>query len=254
MTLAMHAKLNRPEGRKRRNPGRPSADAQPALSGEAIFAKGLQLCRRVPLQELSVVRMARELEVTPALIHYYLGGREALTSGVMNAYYRELAEALPPQSGDWRADVAAVMRVIYDKQVKYAGIATYVMTHNRYRLFQDVEPGETDYGVVYFDRLAGCVRQAGMNASTTAMFVHLLLQHVLASAYQESSHQLPGDHHAFLVSRLSRIDAGERPNLHYLLDAFASLKGEAAFEAGLELLLEGMAASVPARRKRSARR
>ena len=184
----MHAKLNRPGGRKRRNPGRPAANAQhAALSKESIVAKGLELCRGVALQELSVVRMARELGVTPALIHYYLGGREALTSGVMNAYYRELAEALPQPSSDWQADVAAVMRMIYDKQVKYAGIAAYVMTHNRYRLFQEVAPGETDYGVVYFDRLSGRVRQAGLNASSTAMFVHLLLQHVLASAYQQTS-------------------------------------------------------------------
>ena len=84
--------------RKRRAPGRPSADAQPALTKESIFAKGLELCRRMPLQELSVVRMAHELGVPPALIHYYLGGRGALTSGVMNAYYRELAFITPEVS------------------------------------------------------------------------------------------------------------------------------------------------------------
>jgi len=251
----MHAKLNRPGGRKRRNPGRPAANAQhAALSKESIVAKGLELCRGVALQELSVVRMARELGVTPALIHYYLGGREALTSGVMNAYYRELAEALPQPSSDWQADVAAVMRMIYDKQVKYAGIAAYVMTHNRYRLFQEVAPGETDYGVVYFDRLSGRVRQAGLNASSTAMFVHLLLQHVLASAYQQTSRQLPGEHHAFLLSRLEHVDARERPDLHFVLEAFSSLDGGAAFEAGLALLLDGIAAARTTRREKRTRR
>src|SRR5260221_6798003 len=240
--------------RKGRAPGRPSADAEPALTKESIFAKGLALCRRTALQELSVVRMARELGVTPALIHYYLGGRGALTSGVMNAYYRELAEALPQHTGDWQSDVAAVMRVIYDKQVKYGGIAAYVMTHNRYRLFQDVEPGEPDYGVVYFDRLAGCVRQAGMDAPTTAMFVHLLLQHVLASAYQQTSRQVPGDHHAFLLSRLGRVDPRERPNLHFVLAEFSSLDGGAAFEAGLALLLDGIEARLTRREKKTARR
>jgi len=241
--------------RKRRAPGRPSADAQPALTKESILAKGLELCRRTPLQELSVVRIARELGVTPALIHYYLGGREALTSGVMNRYYRQLAEALPQQTGEWQSDVAAVMRVIYDKQVKYGGIAAYVMTHNRYRLFQDVAPGEPDYGVVYFDRLAGCVRQAEMDASNTAMFVHLLLQHVLASAYQQTSRQVPGEHHAFLLARLERVDPRERPNLHFMLEEFSSLDGGAAFEAGLALLLDGIeAARLTRREKKTARR
>lgn len=251
----MHAKLNRLGGRKRRNPGRPAADAQPALSKEAIFAKGLALCRRMPLQELSIVRVARELGVTPALIHYYLGGRHALTSGVMNAYYGELAAALPALTGDWQADVAAALRTIYEKDVKYGGVVAYVMSHNRYRLFQDVEEGETDYGIVFFDRLSACVRQAGMDASTTAMFVHLLLQHVLASSYQQTSRQLPGDHHAFLVSRLNRVDPRERPNLHFMLEAFSSLDGGAAFEAGLALLIEGMAAARrPLRQTKTTRR
>jgi AcrR family transcriptional regulator len=255
MRLDMPAKMTRPGGRKRRAPGRPSADTQAALSKELIVAKGLELCRGIPLQDLSIVRMARELGVTPALIHYYLGGREALTSGVMNAYYRELVEALPGRTGDWQGDVAAVLRTIYEKDVKYGGIVAYVMSHNRYRLFQDVEQGETDYGVVFFDRLAACVRQAGLDPSSSSMFVHLLLQHVLASAYQHTSHQLPGDHHAFLLSRLGRVDARERPDLHFMLEAFSSLDGAAAFEAGLALLIDGMAAArVPLRQKKTARR
>jgi AcrR family transcriptional regulator len=247
----MDAKLNRPGGRKHRNPGRPAADAKHTpLSKEFIVAKGLELCRRIPLQEVSIVRVARELSVTPALLHYYLGGREALTSGVMNAYYRELTQALPVQTGDWKSDIAAVMRTIYQKDVNYGGIVAYVMSHNRYRLFQDVEADETDYGILFFDRLTACVRQAGLNASRTAMFVHLLLQHVLASAYQQTSHQLPGDHHAFLLSRLNHVDTRERPNVHFVLEAFSGLNGDAAFEAGLDLLIEGMAGAADHRRGR----
>jgi AcrR family transcriptional regulator len=248
----MRAKMDRPGTRKRRAPGRPTANAQAALSKELIFAKGLELCQRVPLQDLSIVRIARELGVTPALIHYYLGGgRHALTSGVMNAYYRELADALPSLTGDWQADITPALRTLYEKDVKYGGVVAYVMSHNRYRLFQDVEEGEADYGIVFFDRLSGCVRQAGMDAPSTAMFVHLLLQHVLASSYQQTSRQLPGDHHAFLLSRLNRVDPRERPDLHFMLEAFSSLDGGAAFEAGLRLLIEGMAsARLPLRRRR----
>ena len=237
--------------RKRRAPGRPSGATQAALSKDLIITNALDLCRRIPLQDLSIVRMARELGVTPALIHYYVGGRDALTTGVMNAYYREVVGALPAQTGNWQTDVGAAMRSIYDNDVKYGGIVAYVMSHNRYRVFQDVEDGETDYGVAFFDRVAACVRQAGMDAPSTAMFLHLLLQHVLASAYQQSSHQLPGDHHAFLLSRLQQLDPRERPNIHFVLKPFSSLDGDAAFDAGLGLLIEGMAsARLPVRHKR----
>jgi hypothetical protein len=79
------------------------------------------------------------------------------------------------------------------------------------------------------------------------MFTRLLLQHLLASAYQQTSRQLPGDHHDFLIERLQTQDERERPNLHFVLDSFARLSGDQAFEAGLAVLIHGIeyAASVP---------
>jgi AcrR family transcriptional regulator len=231
------ATASRSKGRTR---GRPPAASKIAISKQLVMDAALRLCEGDPLQEISIVRMAREFGVTPALIHYYVGGRDALTSGVMNRAFREIVSHFPSQTGDWRADVAAVMRTFYREQVKRPGIASYVMSHNRYRLIQDVAEGETDYGILFFDRVVSSVRQSGLDAGKTAMFTHLLLQHVLASAHQQSSHQLPGDHHNFLVSRLRRIDLRERPNVHFVLQSFSALTGDQAFEAGLELLVEGI--------------
>ena len=62
------------------------------------------------------------------------------------------------------------------------------------------------------------------------------------------------DHHAFLLSRLEHVDARERPDLHFVLEAFSSLDGGAAFEAGLALLLDGIAAARTTRREKRTRR
>lgn len=249
----MSAKTNRPQAKRRfpaaarskagaksRGPGRPPAAKRLIISKQLVLDAALSLCKSEPLQDISIVRMAREFGVTPGLIHYYIDGRNALTSGVMNRAFRETVSQFRPLTGDWRADVVAAMRTFYSEQVKYPGIASYVMSHNRYRLLQDVEAGETDYGILFFDRVVACVRQSGLNAARTAMFTHLLLQHVLASAHQQTSHQLPGDHHSFLVSRLRRLDLRERPNVHFVLQSFSALTGDQAFEAGLELVVEGI--------------
>ena len=233
-----------------RTPGRPPAASKVAISKQLVLDAALHLCQTEQLQDISIVRMAREFGVTPALIHYYVGGRDALTSGVMNRAFREIVSHFPSHTGDWRADVAAVMRTFYREQVKHPGIAAYVMSHNRYRLIQDVAQGETDYGILFFDRVVSCVRQSGLDASRTAMFTHLILQHVLASAHQQTSHQLPGDHHNFLVSRLRRLDLRERPNVHFVLQSFSELTGDQAFEASLEVLVQGIQVEIELRAPR----
>ena len=108
------------------------------LDRPTILSVSLQLTKTVPLSELSVVRVARELGVTPGLIHYYLGGRDGLTSGVMNAFYREAVESWPSEAKDWRQNLEVVANAVYRFYLRYPGIVVYVASHNRYRLVQDV--------------------------------------------------------------------------------------------------------------------
>ena len=250
------------EGKARpakRGPGRPATRGNNALSKRDIIQCALELCRHEPLQAVSIVRVANELGVTPALIHYYVGGRDHLTSGVMNSYYEALVEQLPAQTTEWRADVTAVFDTIYAHYIRFSGVVAYVMSHNRFRLFQLVGPGERDHGAAFFERVIGAVRMAGLSPQRTAMYSHLLLQHVLSSAFQQTSHQLPEDHQAFLVSRLRKLDTSETPNTHFVLESFAALRGDEAFRTGLALITDAMGREVgvrtaPPRKRRTAER
>ena len=88
-----------------RGAGRPAGASSRLLDRQTVLAVAFSLTKTVSVSDLSIVRVARELGVTPALIHYYLagGGRDALTSGVMNAFYREVVALWPPETGGWRA-------------------------------------------------------------------------------------------------------------------------------------------------------
>jgi hypothetical protein len=69
---------------------------------------------------------------------------------------------------------------------------------------------------------------------------HLLLQHVLSSAYQQASRQLPEDHQDFLVSRLQKLKPSDAPNTFFILESFAALGGHDAFRAGLDIVADAI--------------
>src|SRR4051812_26675417 len=79
-----------PAPRKRGRPPKAaaaSAETGGVLTREQILEKATELAKHEPLGEISMVGLARELGVTPALIHYYIGSRDDLISGVANRYF-----------------------------------------------------------------------------------------------------------------------------------------------------------------------
>jgi AcrR family transcriptional regulator len=226
--------------RAKRKPGRPAARENGSTSKADVIRCALELCRNEPLQNVSIVRVASEMNVTPALIHYYVGGRDRLTSGVMNLFYESLVVDLPPPVADWRADMTGVFNTLYQGYIRYGGVVAYVMSHNRFRLYQLVENDETDYGARFFERVVASVRGAGLSAQRTAMYTHLLLQHLLSSAYQQASRQLPENHQEYLVARGRKLDAKSSPNTQFVLESFATLRGDDAFGAGLAIIADAI--------------
>ena len=207
-----------------------------------------------PLGELSMVGLAREFGVTPALIHYYVGSRDDVISGVVNRYFKERVERLAALSGDWKADLDAHARTTFDLMIEYGGVLRYVMSHNRFRLFQQVAPGETDYGLLYFDRYAEIFHSGGFTAEQAALGYHLLSQYVMAAAYAQVGRQLPGQHEKYILSRIKSRPAAQFPGAHYIAGPFSRLDSATAFDTRLAILLDGFAAWFGAKSRRSAQK
>lgn len=229
-----------------RSRGRPSGVGSRLLDRGTIVALALQLTKSVPLSEVSIVRMAREMGVTPALIHYYLGegndgARGTLTSGVMNAFYREMVEQWPAAADDWQHSLEVIAHAVYRIYLRYPGVAMYLATHNRYMVVQDVREGETDYGLVHFENYMAAVRRAGFNAERTGIYTHLLAMFVASSAHATVTHRWPGQHSKFLMEKLSALDEAEFPATHYVLDGFAHMNAAEAFAIGLGLWIQSLA-------------
>jgi len=232
-----------PAPRKRGRPPKAAAAATDSggsvLTREQILEKATELAKVEPLGEISMVGLARELGVTPALIHYYVGSRDDLISGVANRYFQARLESLQPLTGRWDEDLFQEAMQTFRMSVEYGGVLRYMMSHNRFRLFQQVAEGEADYGVRYLDRLAGIFRSGGFTPQQAAVGYHLLSLYVMSSAYSEVSRQLPGFHTQYIRGQIEAHPPQELPHARFFLDDFAALDSATAFPAGLRLLIDG---------------
>lgn len=231
------AVVKKPRGRPRKPNVHTDANG---LTRESIIQKAAQLAQTESLDEISMVRVAREFGVVPGLIHYYVGNRDELLSGVINQYFRERIAKMPLPSGDWRRDMRDMARASMQSMMKYSGIAGYIATHNRFRLFQMVAPGETDYGLEFFNRVADLMRCGGLPPKAAAMGYHLLMQFIVSSAVSEISGLSPGRHEAFIRGKLAGLDDTRYPGALYIAEDFARLDADETFERGLEMLLDGI--------------
>lgn len=216
--------------------------AEPTVSREAILQHAIQLTKTTPLDQISMVQLAKDFGVAPGLIHYYLGGRDNLVSGILNHYYRERMTKMPALTGDWRTDVRAIAYTSFDVATANPGVSVYVASHNRFRLFQQVAPDETDYGLAYFNHVTTAIMQGGFSAEQVALAYHLIAQFLVSSTMAESARQLPAHHQGFILKKLEALPAQSYPGAHYVRSAFASLASDTAFEAGLRILLDGIQA------------
>jgi AcrR family transcriptional regulator len=227
--------------------------AEPMLSRTTILQHAIELTKTIPLDQISMVQLAKDFGVAPGLIHYYLGGRDQLVTGVLNDYYRQRTLRLQALTGDWRADVERIARLSFQVAIENPGVSNYVASHNRYRLFQDVQPGETDYGLEFFNRMTSAIMQGDFSAEQVALAYHLLAQYLVSASMAEASRQLPAYHQAFIQNKLDAVSAEQYPGARFVSKAFSKLSSDTAFEEGLRITLDGIEAwprnAKPARKK-----
>lgn len=235
---------------------RPKGDGSggPELSRDTVIQCAVTLAQSESIEEISIARLARELGVATGLIHYYIGNRGDLLSTVINTAIKDRLASLPPLVGDWRVDLLGVARSSLESYARWPGLANYIATQNRFRLFQRVQPGETDYGLAYFDHVGRIFQQGGFTQSQAALAYHLLMLFVTSMAAESAQHQAPAEHKDFILGYLSGFDRDSIPGASYIAGSFTELDNATTFDGGMQLLLTGfqdwLASNAPQRAQR----
>lgn len=204
----------------------------------------MQLAQSESVEAITIARLARELGVTTSLIHYFVVNRDELLSAVFNRVLKLRTEAYQPLTGQWREDLEAQLLQTHQSQLHWKGITTYVATHNRYRLFQRVEPGDVDYGLVFFDRIGRILKSAELSQRHAALAYHLIMLFMTSVASAHVNRQEPVAHQTYLREHLDLFPSDSFEGAHFLMPEFSRISTSTTFEEGLRLLLDGISAWI----------
>ncbi|WGM45919.1 hypothetical protein KOAAANKH_00784 [Brevundimonas sp. NIBR10] len=221
-----------------RRRGRPLIADQTSLTKMDVFERGLQIARTTALQDITITEIARALDVTPAMIHYLITSREGLISGVMNAFYQRLSVDWPEPAGNWREHLVAVSHHVRRYYVEYRGVVLYIGAHNRHRVVQQVEVGETDYGLVFLDRLFQAAMRMRLDAHHTVLFCETLIEFLSAQARAAIVTRLPRAHEPFLRGVFDKLDPEAYPGIAFASDELFQTDHETLFEQGLSMMMD----------------
>lgn len=125
---------------------------------------------------------------------------------------------------------------------RWPGLATYILTENKFRLFPRVKPGENNYGLAYFDHMGRILMSMGVPGAMGAMgamIYHLLPLFVTVIAAEKENRQPPQTHGDFMSGHLARFADDSYPGAAFFAAPFVALSSPDPYETGVALLLDG---------------
>ncbi len=248
MTVRKKATANAKPGRAKtvksapapRRPGRPPANEPERANRASIMRAGLKLTKSVALQDLSIVGLARSMDITPALVHYYLGSREQLTSGIINLFYKGAVRKWPEQTGNWHHDVVSVSEHLYGHLLAYPGIAAYLVQKNEFRVVQATEGDDTDFGLQLLELFIGTIRSVGLSAERTSIYTHMMREFLFSTAHRTTCELFPSQQREELEKTIAKLSPEKWPNVTFPQESLLEIDGDRVFHEGIELFLLGM--------------
>ena len=191
-----------------------------------VVAKAVAILDTYGIADLTMRRLARELDVTPGALYWHFANKQELLGAVADTV---LAPALrAPEDQQWQARIAAVSRRLRDALLSHTDGAELVSA--------TLATGQSDALRAVLVLLADACVDAGVPPAQAELAARTIVYYVLGFTADEQS-------------RLQWDAAGALPDDQSLLHADAA--PGARFDFGLSLLVDGL--SVQARRSVNAR-
>lgn len=216
--------------------GRTGAARAP-LSRERVLADAIAVADRDGLAALTIRSLATELGVKPMSVYHHVPGKEAILDGIVDAVFAEVE--LPVAGGDWRAELRG----------RYASARAVLRRHPwAVALLESrVNPGPMT--LRQHDAVLGTLYGAGFAAPAVAHGIAILDAFVYGFVLQEAT--LPFETGAEVAglaeAMLAALPSDAYPHLARFTAEHVLQPGYnfgIEFDYGLDLLLDGLAASL----------
>ncbi len=214
------------EGREVRS--RRGGKVKAPLSRERIVTEGLKLLAKQGLEGMSLRQVAAALDTGPASLYAYVDDLEALRALVLDKALAKVVTTPEPRR-DWRAQVKSVLESYARVLLKTPGLAQLALN--------TIAAGPNSLRII--EALLESLEAGGLDSSTSAWAVDLLMLYVTAIGAEHSSERAPV-HQGPIAHALRGASAEQHPRVHAAREELLSGDGEERFDWAIETLLTGV--------------
>jgi len=218
----------------------PTLPARPELSRGIVVARALEILDSEGEAALTFRRLAADLGAGTTSVRWYAPSREMLLDLCLDAVAGEVWAAIPERqraartSTRWRADLR------HAAEAMYGGLGSRPWAGRQQLVSADRGPNQ----LRVWNHLGQVCFRAGLSEEQTFYAMTAVLSFVLGYVAQESAPTHPGvdrrTHLTALAGFMRALDETEFGALHRISDVFVEHTQQAQFDAGLDLLLDGL--------------
>ena len=201
--------------------------SETGLSRETIAAAALALVDREGLVSLSTRRLGQELGCEAMSIYHHFPSKAHLMDALIDLMLAE-AHVAAADEGDW---LERVRRTAHS-------FRAMALKHPKFFPFFAVHRLNTRSGVAFINGIIGILREAGFSDGDAARYFREIGYYLTGAALDETAGYAKGPSAAEPVT--DAMIAAEFKHLAAAAPYFQPAHFQATFEAGLEMLLEGI--------------
>jgi len=210
------------------------------LSRDRVLSAAVALADAGGAGSLTIRSLADKLGVKPMSVYHYVANKEEILDGIVDLVFAEIE--LPRAGGDWRAEMRR--RAVSARQVLRRHPWAIALLQTR------TSPGPAT--LRHHDAFIGTLREAGFPVTMTAHALAVIDSYVYGFALTESALPIHGPEPVAEVagSMMRQYPADAYPHLVEFTVAHIIRPGYDfgdEFPFGLDLILDGLARSLPDR-------
>jgi AcrR family transcriptional regulator len=228
---------------------RSAGPTRPALSQQAVVTAAIKILDAEGPAALTFRRLAADLGVGVASLYWHVASKEVLLELALDAVAGEIYDGLPSSaktgrtSRSWRTGLRDVAVRIYDELGRRGWAAEQQLVSrdrgpNQLRIWDHI-------GRIFFD--------AGFDEKSAFYGMSAVLSYVLGYVVQEAaaarSDTGRDEYMAQMGEFFAALDPAEFPAIHRIADVFVKHEQHEQFEAGLDVLLDGLDNQLRAARR-----
>jgi AcrR family transcriptional regulator len=229
--------MSRPKAVPSEEPSKKSSQERAPLSRERVLRAAIDVADAGGITGLTIRSLAKELGVKPMSVYHHVANKGEILDGIVDIVFSEIE--LPSTDGEWLAEIR-----------KRGGSARQVLRRHPWAiglLESRTSPGPAT--LRHHDANIGVLRGAGFSVEMTAHAYALIDSYVYGFALQEAALPFERNTVAEVAAPMMELfGTGEYPHLIELTTEFILQPGYDfgnEFEFGLNLILEGLARSLP---------